>query len=151
MAAIAVMTTTLTIVLFSVITNATFANTIEQLTDKIDVSVFLKDEVTDEQREKLISELKLKKMCSLWNTHRSKMLWKNTRSKTKITWICYWQSRRRTTRCLASLRIKPVNPNELVILVIPCSVPIVALQSIETSYSGDRKEAIDKITSTTDF
>ena len=53
-AAMAVMLITLTIVLFSVIANATFANTIHQITDKIDISVYLKDSVTPEQRDKLI-------------------------------------------------------------------------------------------------
>ena len=48
----AVMVVTLTIVLFSIIANATFSNTIEQITDKIDVSVFLKDEVTQDQDER---------------------------------------------------------------------------------------------------
>ena len=43
-AAMAVMVVTLTIVLFSLIANATFGNTIAQITDKIDVSVFLNDE-----------------------------------------------------------------------------------------------------------
>ena len=38
-AAIAVMVVTLTIVLFSVIANATFTNTIASITNKIDVSV----------------------------------------------------------------------------------------------------------------
>ena len=43
-AAIAVMVVTLTIVLFSLITNATFSNTIAQITNKIDISVFVKME-----------------------------------------------------------------------------------------------------------
>ena len=38
-AAIAVMVITLTIVLTSIIANATFANTVKQITDKIDMSI----------------------------------------------------------------------------------------------------------------
>ncbi|HJQ08907.1 MAG TPA: permease-like cell division protein FtsX, partial [Candidatus Saccharimonadales bacterium] len=57
-AAMAVMVVTLTIVLFSIVTNATFTNTIEQITSKIDISVYLKDSVTDEQRSKLLADLK---------------------------------------------------------------------------------------------
>ena len=38
-AAIAVMVITLTIILFSIIANATFSNTVSQITDKIDISV----------------------------------------------------------------------------------------------------------------
>jgi cell division protein FtsX len=48
-AAIAVMTVTLTIILFSLIVNATFSNTINQITSKIDVSVYLNDSVTTQQ------------------------------------------------------------------------------------------------------
>jgi cell division protein FtsX len=47
MAAMAVMLITLTIVLFSVIANATFTNTVQQITDKIDISVYLKDSVDE--------------------------------------------------------------------------------------------------------
>ncbi len=57
-AAIAVMVITLTIVLFSLIANATFGNTIQQITDRIDISVYLKDSVTKEQKEELLSELR---------------------------------------------------------------------------------------------
>ena len=56
-AAIAVMVITLTIVLFSVIANATFANTIEQITDKIDISVYLKDAVSEEDTSDVIAKL----------------------------------------------------------------------------------------------
>ena len=54
-AAMAVMIITLTIVLFSVITNATFSNTIAQITDRIDVSVYLKD-TTDQPTGRQLTE-----------------------------------------------------------------------------------------------
>ena len=57
-AAIAVMVVTLTIVLFSVIANATFTNTIASITNKIDVSVYLKDDTTPAQTKKLLTDLK---------------------------------------------------------------------------------------------
>src|SRR5258708_7519497 len=57
-AAMAVVVVTLTIVLFSLITNAPFANTIQQITNKIDVSVFLKDDVNDAQAAQLVSQLR---------------------------------------------------------------------------------------------
>jgi cell division transport system permease protein len=50
-AAIAVMVITLSIILFSVIANATFNNTIQQINDKIDISVYLEDDVTTEQKD----------------------------------------------------------------------------------------------------
>ena len=58
-AAIAVMVVTLSIVLFSIITNATFANTVTQITNKIDVSVFLRDSVTASQTDQLLAEIKV--------------------------------------------------------------------------------------------
>jgi cell division transport system permease protein len=58
LAAMAVMIVTLTIVLFSLIANATFGNTIQQITNKINVSVYLDDKVTVSQEKKLESELK---------------------------------------------------------------------------------------------
>ena len=42
-AAMAIMIITLSIILFSVIVNATFNDTVQQITNKIDVSMYLKD------------------------------------------------------------------------------------------------------------
>src|SRR5476649_2719206 len=57
-AAMAVMVVTLTIVLFSINTNATFNDTIAQITSKIDVSVFLQDSDTPAQTTQLLAQLK---------------------------------------------------------------------------------------------
>lgn len=57
-AAIAVMVITLTIVLFSIITNATLTNTINDISSKIDVSVFLKDSTSESQGENLAAQLR---------------------------------------------------------------------------------------------
>ena len=57
-AAMAVMIVTLTIILFSLIANATFSNTIQSITNKIDVSVYLNDSVTQSQTTQLVNELK---------------------------------------------------------------------------------------------
>lgn len=57
-AAIAVMVITLTIVLFSIITNATLTNTINDISSKIDVSVFLNDTTSESQGEKLAAQLR---------------------------------------------------------------------------------------------
>jgi cell division transport system permease protein len=57
-AAMAVMAVTLTIVLFSVIANATFENTISDITDKISVSVYLTDETTEAQGKALADKIK---------------------------------------------------------------------------------------------
>jgi cell division protein FtsX len=48
-AAMAVMVVTLTIILFSVIASVTFDNTIRQISNKIDISVYLGDSVTTQR------------------------------------------------------------------------------------------------------
>ena len=57
-AAIAMITITLTILIFAIVANATFANSITDLTSRIDVSVYLKDSVTEQQSNQLIADLK---------------------------------------------------------------------------------------------
>ena len=57
-AAIAVMIVTLTIILFSIIANATFSHTVSQITDKIDVSVYLDDSTTKAQTDELMTHLR---------------------------------------------------------------------------------------------
>lgn len=57
-AAMAVMAVTLTIVLFSLIANASFENTIKDITSKVSVSVFMLDTATPQQTQKLIADLK---------------------------------------------------------------------------------------------
>jgi cell division transport system permease protein len=57
-AAIAIMTVTLTIILFSIVANATFAHTIAEVNDKINISVYLKDTITEKQRKELTADLK---------------------------------------------------------------------------------------------
>lgn len=57
-AAMAVMIVTLTILLFSLIANASFANTVRQITNKINVSVYLNDTTTLAQTKSLEAELR---------------------------------------------------------------------------------------------
>src|SRR3990167_3761196 len=115
-AAIAMITITLTIVLFLIITNATFTNTIAQITDRIDVSVYLKDEVTEAQKDNLISQLK-----SIDNVKSVRYI-----SKTEALKIYQQQNRddidllvaiSQTDNPLpASLQIKPDDPNRLLFI-----------------------------------
>ena len=66
-AAMAVMVVTLSILLFSVISNATFSNTINQITSKIDISVYLKNSVTLTDTNNLVQ--KLKKLPNVKSVH----------------------------------------------------------------------------------
>ena len=149
-AAIAVMVVTLTIVLFSVIANATFTNTIASITNKIDVSVYLKDDTTPMQTKKLLTDLK-----ALPNVKQVKYLSKadalNRYEQQNSGNQALLLAVNTTTNPIpATVLIKPVNLNRIQDIKTFLSKPsIAAYQSDPPSYSGDRKEAIDKITHAT--
>lgn len=151
-AAIAVMVITLTIILFSVIANATFAHTIQTITDRIDISVYLKDSVTPKQRDQLINQVKaLDNVKSVEFISKDQAL--DVYKKQNADNPDLLQAVSQTDNPLpASLQIKPRDPNKIEsIKTFLEKKEIKAQQSDETSYSGDRKEAIDKITSATSF
>ena len=151
-AAIAVMVITLTIILFSAITNATFSNTIAQITDKIDISVYLKDDVTADRRTQLISQFKqLENVKSVDFVSKDQALddYKKANQDKPDLLAAISQT---DNPLPASLRIKPNDPNKIEeIRTFIETTEIKALQSDPTSYSGERKEAIDAITRATKF
>ncbi len=149
-AAIAVMVVTLTIVLFSVITNATFENTIAQITNKIDISVYLKDSDTPAQTDQLVKQIKaLPNVKSVSYLSKDAVLRKymaqNAGNQQLLTAITF------TANPLpATILIKPVNLNKITdIKSFLTKSNVIVLQSDQPSYSGDRKAAIDKITHAT--
>lgn len=151
-AAMAVMVITLGIILFSVIASATFNNTISQITDRIDISVYLKDEVDETQREELISDLRdLENVRSVEFVSKEQALEEYRRANENNIDLLLAISQ--TDNPLpASLRIKPNDVNRIEEIRQFVEQPeIKELQSDETSYSSDRKEAIDKITDATSF
>jgi cell division transport system permease protein len=151
-AAMAVMVVTLTIVLFSIITNATFNNTINQITDKIDISVYLKDSITESQKDHLLSDLR-----GLPNVERVKYLSKAQALQN------YKQQNADNPQLLAAvseadnplpatIQVKPRDLNKIQDIKDFLAKPNAAkLQSDQPSYSGDRKQAIDKITHATNI
>jgi cell division transport system permease protein len=149
-AAMAVMVVTLTIVLFSVITNATFNNTIAQITSKINVSVFLKDNVSSQQTKQLISQLdKLPNVRSVDYLDKQQALREyqkqNAGNEQLLTAI-----NQTSNPIPPTIHIQPIDLNKIQDIKNFLSKPkIAALQSDQPSYSGDRKEAIDKITHAT--
>ncbi len=151
-AAMAVMLITLTIILFSLIANATFSNTIKQITDRIDVSVYLKDDITPEQRDKLIADLKNIDNVKSVNYVSKDQALENYRKQNANNSDLLVAISQTDNPLPASLSIKPNNPNNINdIKVFLEGTDIQALQSDPTSYSGDRKDAIDKITHATSF
>lgn len=148
-AAVAVMVITLTIILFSLVANATFANTVQQITDKIDISIYLKDEVEKEQREKLTQDLEnLENVKSVAYISKEQAV-KNFTANNPDQLSALVQVENPLP---ASLTVKPRDPNKIEeIRSFIEKDEIKALQSAPTSYSGERKEAIDKITKATRF
>jgi cell division transport system permease protein len=151
-AAIAVMVATLTILLLSVITNATFTNTINQVTSKIDISVYLKDSVNKDQTNTLISEIKaLPNVQSVTYLNKEQVLQQYESQNEGNKQLK--QAINETSNPLpATIHIKPVNLNQIsdikVFLVKP---DIEALQSNPPSYSGNLEKAINNITHATNI
>lgn len=152
-AAMAVMIVTLTIILFSVVTNATFSHTIDQITNKIDVSVYLKDSTTKAQTDQLIAQLKKQP-----NVRSVQYLDKQQAAS------YFLQQDQSDATNLQQAVTETGNPIPATIHVFPRDLNKVkeietfltqkdnaALQTDNSpSYSGDRKEAIDNITHATD-
>ena len=153
-AAIAVMVITLSIVLFSVIANATFANTINQITDRIDVSVYLVDDVSNNQqkRDDLINDLQqLPSVKSVAFVSKDDALqrYKDQNKGNLDLLVAISQT---DNPLPASLQIKPQDPDNIEPIRQFLEQPnIKAMQAEQTSYSGDRKAAIDKIGTATTF
>lgn len=151
-AAIAVMVITLTIVLFSVIANATFAHTVKQITDRIDISVYLVDDISGDKKDQLIDDLKgMKEVKSVDYVSKDEALKRYIKQNENNLELRLAISQ--TDNPLpASLQIKPIDPNNIEpIRQFLETEDVKKLQSEQTSYSGDRKEAIDKITEATVF
>lgn len=151
-AAIAVMLITLTIVLFSIIANATFGNTIQQITDRINVSVFLKDTVTTEQKDKLLADLKqVENVKSVEYLSKDDVL-KEQQKPTEDNLEQQLAISQVDNPYPATIHVKPVNPNKLQTIQTYLDKPEVRnLQSAKSSYSGQTKLALDNITRSTMF
>lgn len=152
-AAMAVMVITLTIVLFSVITNATFTNTIQQITDKIDVSVFLQDSVTATQAQQLVGQIQhLPNVKSVTYLNKQQALdayiKQNSNNPNLVA-----AATEAGNPIPATIRIKPIDLNKIEDIKNFLTKPDIAkLQtSGSPSYSGDRKKAIDNITHATNI
>jgi cell division transport system permease protein len=150
-AAMAVMVVTLTIVLFSVVTNATFINTIASITDKVDISVYLKDTVTKDQTTSLVTNLrKLPNVKVVSYLSKDAALKKYETQNAGNAQLLAAISQ--TANPLpATILIKPVNLDRIgEIKTYLTKADVADLQSDQPSYSGDRQQAIDKITHATD-
>lgn len=153
-AATAVMTITLTIILFSYVATTALTSTIAQVVEKIDVSVYLKDSVTVAQANNMKATLE-----STPNVESVKYLSKND------ALVIYREQNKNNKELLAavtkednplpqSLAIKAKDPNKI--------DPIIAVVNRDQfkayladkdpiSYTGERKKTIDRIIGATNF
>jgi cell division transport system permease protein len=148
-AAMAIMIITLTIILFSVIINATFNNTVQQITSKIDVSVFLKDSVTPAQTQVFIGQLK--QLSGVQYLSKNAALQQYEAQNAGNTQLL--QAIDETDNPLpATVIIKPKTLDQIDQIRSFVDRPnIVQLQSAPASDSGDQREAIAKITHATNI
>ncbi len=147
-AAVAVMVVTLTIVLFSLVTSVTLNHTIDQIADKINISIYLNDAVTTDQRNDLMTQLRgLSEVKGVAYVSKDQALAEykaaNANNKDLLTAI------NETGNPLpASIQVDPVDPAKIdqvqSLLSKPSTTQLEDPQA-GTSYSGDRKAAIDKI------
>lgn len=151
-AATAVMVVTLTIVLFSIIANATFNHTIQGINDKIVISVYLKDSITPQQKDDLVNRLNtLPNVSSVKYVSKDDAL-TDYRKQNEGNVDLLLAISQTDNPLPATIQIKPKDPVKTNDIKQVLETPeIQQLQSDETSYSGDRKEAIDKITRATAF
>ncbi len=150
-AAMAVMIITLTIILFSLITNATFANTIAQITDKIDISVYLKDTTDQAAGEKLTADLR-----ALPNTKEVTYLTKDQAleryKEQNADNPALLAAINETNNPLpATIQIKPRELNKIEDIRTFLSTTENQALWEDVSYRDDRKAAIDKIAHATDL
>lgn len=151
-AAMAVMVVTLGIVLFSFIANATFSHTIQEIRSRIDISVFLVDEITEEQRNDLVSQLQAFENVREVQYISKEQALEDYLELNKDNVDLQMAISQADNPLPASLRIKLYNPDLIEEIREFLSRPeIRELQSDETTYSGDRKEAIDNIARATTF
>lgn len=151
-AAMAIMIVTLTIILFSIIVNATFTNTVAQITSKINISLYLKDSVTPDQTQKLLAELKaLPNVQSVNYLSKAQALQSYIKQNAGNTQLL--QAINETDNPLpATVQLKPKDLNKIDDIRAFINKPeIEALQSDPASDSGDRRAAIDKITHATNI
>jgi cell division transport system permease protein len=152
MAATAVMTVTLTIVLVSFIANSALTSTIKGVTNKIDVSVYLIDTVTTDQLMTFENQLKAdSNVVAVKYVSKADAL------------AAYKQSNANNQKLLqaiseadnplpASLEIKTKDPKNLTSVSAIIAQPAnAALQSDPPSYSGSNKVTIDRIVHAADF
>jgi cell division transport system permease protein len=151
-AATAVMTVTLSLLTFSYISNSALNSTIKSVTQKIDVSLYLKDSVTPAQVKTLEAEFqKSPNVQSVSYLSKADAL--EAYKKQNVDNLKLLQAISATDNPLpATLQVKVKDPNNLKNIAAIINKPDVReLQSDPASYSGDRKATVDRIVGFSNF
>lgn len=147
-AAMAVMVVTLTIILLSLVVNTTLSGTIQQITDKIDVSVYLKDDVSEGDRQTLTQKLRALpnvKDTSYLSKEDALEAYKEENADNPELLLAINQT---DNPLPATIRVKPVDLDrvaEIQRFLDKSDVKVLLSPETPYSYSDDRKEAIDNI------
>ncbi len=146
-AATIVMTITLLIITTSFILRMIFADTITQIRGRIDVSIFLKDTITDEQRHKLekaIREVPIVTDIIYISKDEAKNIFEQ-QNQNDFEQLQALQEIQENP-FPASFRVKTSDPNRLQeVSAVAERSEFKNLQSAPVSNSGERRQAIDKI------
>jgi cell division transport system permease protein len=150
-AAMAVMVVTLTIILFSLVTNATFSNTIQQITNQINISVFLDTKVTDDQAKEFAAAIRQRPDVAKVEYLNKEEALQNFIEQNKGQDSIIQAATQATNPVPATIHVYPKDLNQIV--PIQKFLTTADNQQLQTgdspSYKGDRKEAIDNITHAT--
>lgn len=151
-AAIAVMIITLTGVLLIVLVGAAFNNTIAQLTDKIDISVYLSDAAPQPEIDRLVQDLERRSDVDSATYISKEEALAGYREEQSTNQALQDAISQTDNPLPASIRIKPEDPATIQpIIDYLNSSQNEELQDVAgVSYQGDRKQAIDNITHATD-
>ena len=147
-AAIAVMVVTLTIVLFSVVTSVTMSHTITQVSSKINISIYLNDSTTSQQRTDLMSQLRqLSEVKGVSYVSKDQALaeYKAANSNNKALLTAIDETGNPLPASIQVDLVDPAKIDQVQALLNKPSTAALEDPQAGTSYSGDRKVAIDQI------
>jgi len=149
----AIMIITLAIILFSVVANATFGHTVDQIANQVDISVFLQDSVSEPEAKSFVSAIQKQ-----GDVARVEYLTKDQAQQEFL-------DQNGGDSSLESAIVETGNPIPATIHVYPKDLNDISainqflvkpeykkLQTSDSpSYNGDRKQAIDNITHATNI
>ncbi|MGH7196257.1 MAG: cell division protein FtsX [Candidatus Saccharimonadales bacterium] len=153
-AATIVMVVTLTIVLSTFVARMVFADTIDQIRQKIDVSIYLKDTVDEEQRDKLVGAIKEVPIVTdidYISKEQAREVFKQ-QNKADYEQLEALGELGQENPFPASLRVHTKDPNRLEeINKVINQQEFADMQSAPASISGARKAAIENIARVSQF